>query len=317
MTAPQLEQGHSAPVGRPAVAIGVARPSRLPRPLRVGTRAVRTVWANRLARVGLVILLVLVLLAVFAPLIAPYSPTDTDFGATLPPSGAHWLGTTGSGQDVLSRLLYGARVSLLVAFASGILATVIAIAVGLFAGYLAGFAEETISFVVNLFLVIPALPLMIVIATYSPSRGIGVIVLVVVITGWAWGARVLRAQTSTLRRRDFVAAAQFSGERTHRIVFREILPNMLSLVAASFLAAATAAVLGEAGLEFIGLGNPGTVSWGTMLFWAQNDNALLVGQWVQIVAPGLAIALLAASLSMVNFGIDALSNPRLREGASR
>ncbi len=286
----------------------------LPRPL---WRAVRTVWANRMARVGVVILAVLVLVAVFAPLIAPYPPTDTDFGRSSGPSTAHWLGTTGSGQDVLSRLLYGARVSLVVAFAAGVLSTVIAVAVGLFAGYLAGLAEETINFVVNLFLVVPALPLMIVIATYSPSRGVGVIVLVVVITGWAWGARVLRAQTATLRGRDFVAAAEFSGERPYRIVFREILPNMTSLVAASFLAAATAAVLGEAGLEFLGLGNPNTISWGTMLFWAQNDNALLVGQWPQILAPGLAVALLAASLSLINFGVDALSNPRLREGVSR
>jgi peptide/nickel transport system permease protein len=294
--------------------VDVVVPSRR---VRVAVRAVRTVWANRKARAGLVILLVLVALAVFAPLIAPDAPTFTGFGRSLSPSGAHWLGTTGSGQDVLSRLVFGARVSLLVAFASGALATVIAVAVGLFAGYLSGFTEETITFVVNLFLVIPALPLMIVIAAYSPGRGVGVIVLVVVITGWAWGARVLRAQTSTLRRRDFVAAARMSGERIHRIVFREILPNMLSLVAASFLAAANAAVLGEAGLEFIGLGDPNTISWGTMLFWAQNDNVLLVGQWQQILAPGLAIALLAASLSLINFGIDALSNPRLREGVSR
>jgi peptide/nickel transport system permease protein len=312
VTAPQLEQ-QATPSTVPVVA---AVPSALPRPLRVVWRAVRTVWGHRLARVGIVTLAVLVLLAVFAPLLAPYSPTDTGFGRSLPASGAHWLGTTGSGQDVLSRLLYGARVSLLVAFAAGILSTVVAVAVGLFAGYLAGFAEETINFVVNLFLVIPSLPLMVVIATYSPSRGIGLIVFVVALTGWAWGARVLRAQTTTLRHRDFVAAAQFAGERTHRIVFREILPNMSSLVAASFLGAATAAVLGEAGLEFLGLGNPNTVSWGTMLFWAQNDNALLVGQWPQILAPGLAVALLAASLSLINFGIDALSNPRLREGVS-
>jgi peptide/nickel transport system permease protein len=293
-------------------ALTVARPR--PRPV---WRAVRTVGANRMARVGIVILGVLVLVALFAPLLAPYSPTDSDFGRSVGPSAAHWLGTTGSGQDALSRLLYGARVSLVVAFAAGILSTVIAIAVGLFAGYLIGLAEETINFVVNLFLVVPALPLMIVIATYSPSRGVGVIVLVVVLTGWAWGARVLRAQTATLRGRDFVAAAEFSGERPHRIVFREILPNMTSLVAASFLGAATAAVLGEAGLEFLGLGNPNTISWGTMLFWAQNDNALLVGQWPQILAPGLAIALLAASLSLINFGVDALSNPRLREGVAR
>jgi peptide/nickel transport system permease protein len=161
--------------------------------------------------------------------------------------------------------------------------------------------------------VIPALPLMIVIAAYLPNKGVGVIILVVVVTGWATGARVMRSQTQSLRNRDFVASALFSGDRLPRIVFREILPNMTSLIAASFLAAAVAAVLSEAGLEFLGLGNPNTISWGTMLYWAQNNNALLTGQWVQIFAPGLCIALLATSLSLINFGVDALSNPRLRE----
>jgi peptide/nickel transport system permease protein len=318
MTTPQLT---SSSEDVPRIAGTLPAPPtgqvRLPRPVQVATRSLRTIWSNRNARIGIVLLGVLVLVALLAPMIAPASPTDTSFGRSLGPSGAHWLGTTGSGQDVLSRLMFGARVSLLVAFAAGLLSTLLAVTVGLFAGYLRGFAEETINFVVNLFLVIPALPLMIVIATYSPSRGVGVIVLVVVVTGWAWGARVLRAQTATLRSRDFVAAAEFSGERIHRIVFREILPNMTSLVAASFLGAATAAVLGEAGLEFLGLGNPATVSWGTMLFWAQNDSALLTGGWPQILAPGLCIALLAASLSLINFGIDALSNPRLREMGSR
>jgi peptide/nickel transport system permease protein len=314
MTTPQLV-GTPAEIPSTAAAVPAAsrQQGRLPRPLQVASRTIRTIRSKRNARIGLVILGLLILVALLAPVIAPDSPTDSNFGRSLGSSGAHWLGTTGSGQDVLSRLMFGARVSLLVAFSAGILSTIIAVTVGLFAGYLRGFAEETINFVVNLFLVIPALPLMIVIATYSPSRGVGVIVLVVVITGWAWGARVLRAQTSTLRSRDFVAAAEFSGERIHRIVFREILPNMTSLVAASFLGAATAAVLGEAGLEFLGLGNPATVSWGTMLFWAQNDSALLTGGWPQILAPGLCIALLAASLSLINFGIDALSNPRLRE----
>jgi peptide/nickel transport system permease protein len=318
MTAPQLVATPSeipppaAPL--PAPAAGSAR---LPRPVQFLSRSFRTIWSNRNARIGIVILGVLVLVALLAPVIAPDSPTNTSFGRSLGPSSAHWLGTTGSGQDVLSRLMFGARVSLLVAFSAGFLSTIIAVSVGLFAGYLRGLAEESINFVVNLFLVIPALPLMIVIATYSPSRGVGVIVLVVVVTGWAWGARVLRAQTATLRSRDFVAAAEFSGERIHRVVFREILPNMTSLVAASFLGAATAAVLGEAGLEFLGLGNPATVSWGTMLFWAQNDSALLTGGWPQILAPGLCIALLAASLSLINFGIDALSNPRLRELGSK
>jgi peptide/nickel transport system permease protein len=286
---------------------------RLPTPLLVVGRSFGTLWANGKARIGLVILGLFALLALLAPVLAPYDPRRSDFPSAQGVSGAHLLGTTGSGQDVLSQLLYGARVSLPVALVAGALATVIAIVIGMIAGYLRGVVDETLGFVTNLALVIPALPLMIVLAAYIPGKGISVIVFVVVLTGWATGARVMRSQTATLRNRDFVASALFSGERLPRIVFREILPNMTSLIAANFLAAATAAVLGEAGLEFLGLGNPSTVSWGTMLFWAQNNNALLTGQWVLIFAPGLCVALLATALSLVNFGIDALSNPRLRE----
>ena len=127
------------------------------------------------------------------------------------------------------------------------------------------------------------------------------------------GARVIRSQAATLRTRDFITSAQFSGERLYRVVFREILPNMTSLVAASFFAAATAAVMAEASLEFLGLGDPNAVSWGTILYYAQQQNSLLTGQWLLVFAPGLAIALLATAFTLVNFGVDALSNPRLRE----
>ncbi len=255
----------------------------------------------------------LILAALLAPVVAPYSPADAGFARSLPPGGAHLLGTTGSGQDALSQLIWGSRISLLVAFAAGTLATVIAVVVGLVAGYLPGLADEVLSFITNLVLVIPNLVLMIVLAVYLAGGGVKVIILVVVVTSWATGARVIRSQTATLRSRDFIALAQFGGERPHRIAFREVLPNMTSLVAANFCAAATAAVLGEAGLEFLGLGDPNTVSWGTMLYWAQNSGALLTGQWALVLAPGLCVALLAASLSLINFGVDALSNPRLRE----
>ena len=286
---------------------------RAPRPVLFAGRVLATLWADRKARIGLVLLAALVLTALLAPLVAPYSPTRSDFARSLSPGGAHLLGTTGSGQDVLSQLLYGGRISLFVALVAGALATLVAVVVGLVGGYLQGLSDEVLGFVTNLTLVIPSLPLMIVLAAYLTGGGTSVIILVVVVTGWATGARVIRSQTATLRNRDFVAMAQFSGERLGRIVFREILPNMTSLVAANFFAAATAAVLGEASLEFIGLGNPSTVSWGTMLYWAQNNNALLTGDWTLIFAPGLCVALLATALSLVNFGVDALSNPRLRE----
>ncbi|TFD47720.1 ABC transporter permease [Cryobacterium frigoriphilum] len=286
-------------------------------PLGVLWRAVTTIWSVPKARIGVVMLGVFVLGALFAPLIAPYSPTNNDFGRSEDMTAAHLLGTTAAGQDVLSQVIYGARVSVFVGFIAGLFSTIIAVLIGLSWGYLRNKTADVINFIVNLFLVIPALPLMIVIAAYLQNGGIGMIILVVVITGWAWGARVLRSQTQSLRSRDFVTAAIFSGESSGRIVFREILPNMTSLIVGSFFGAATAAILAEAGLSFLGLGDSTTISWGTMLFWAQNSNALLTGQWILLFAPGLCISLLATSLSLINFGVDGLSNPRLREGAKR
>jgi peptide/nickel transport system permease protein len=254
-----------------------------------------------------------IVVAAAAPLLTSHSPTSTDFTPYQNPSATNWFGTTGNGQDVFSQMIYGARVSLLVALGAGAAATLVAITIGLIAGYRPGAVDEVLSFVTNLALVIPALPLMIILAAYLPSRSVWTIVLVVGFTSWATGARVIRSQANTLRTREFVTSAVFSGERLGRVVFREILPNMTSLVAASFCSAATAAVMAEASLEFLGLGNPNTVSWGTILYYAQQQNALLTGQWVLVFAPGLAIALLATSLTLVNFGVDALSNPRLRE----
>ena len=184
---------------------------------------------------------------------------------------------------------------------------------GLISGYRPGVVDNILSFVTNLALVLPGIPLMIILAAYLPSHSVWTIVFVVAITAWATGARVIRSQAVTLRTRDFVTSAVFSGERLGRVVFREILPNMTSLVAASFFATATAAVMAEASLEFLGLGNPATISWGTILYQAQQQNALLTGQWLMIFAPGLAIALLALAFTLINFGVDALSNPRLRE----
>jgi peptide/nickel transport system permease protein len=284
---------------------------------RVVGRVAATIWSNRKARIGVVILGIFLLTAIFAPLLAPYNGSANGFARSANGSVAHWFGTTAAGEDVLSQLVYGARVSVLVGFVAGLFSTIIAVLIGLSWGYLRGFASDVINFIVNLFLVVPGLPLMIVIAAYLQNGGIGMIILVVVITGWAWGARVLRSQTQSLRSRDFITAAIFSGESSFRIVFREILPNMTSLIVGSFFGAATSAILAEAGLEFLGLGDSSTVSWGTMLFWAQNSNALLTGQWVLLFAPGLCIALLATSLTLINFGVDGLSNPRLREGAGR
>ena len=286
--------------------VATARRSRLPNWFAI-------LWANRKSRLGLVLLAVFVLVAVFAPLIAPHDPKSTGFEQSLPPSADHLMGTTASGQDIWSQLVHGARTSLIVGVVAGLLVTLIALLVGLVAGYLQGWVDEVLSFLINLALVVPVLPLMITLAAYSPVRGLGLIILVISITGWAWGARVKRAQILTLRARDYITAARFAGEGTIRIVFAEIMPNMMSLVVAGFLGAAGGAIGAEAGLEFLGLGDPTTISWGTMLYWANNNGAMLTGQWLWLGAPGLAIALLLTSLTLINFGVDALSNPHLRE----
>lgn len=301
------------PAAEPSAVTPVAGLPSAPGPIRFLLRSLGTLWHNGKARIGLIILSINVLVAVFAPLLAPHSPKSTDYLPYSGPTATNWFGTTGDGQDVFSQFLFGARVSLLVGLVAGFAATVVAVIIGLISGYRPGALDTILGFITNLALVIPGLPLMIILAAYIPSRSVWTIVLVVTLTAWATGARVIRSQAATLRNRDFVTSAVFSGERLGRVVFREILPNMTSLVAASFFAAATAAVMAEASLEFLGLGNPATVSWGTILYYAQQQNALLTGQWVMVLAPGLAIALLALSFTLINFGVDALSNPRLRE----
>jgi peptide/nickel transport system permease protein len=295
------------------VRVPIGHAGAIPGPLRFIGRALRTLWSNGKARTGLILLGVIILVAIFAPLLAPHSPTATTFAPYKGPSATNLLGTTGNGQDVFSQLIYGARVSLIVGLCAGALATLVAVTFGLISGYRKGPVDEVLSFITNLALVIPALPLMIILAAYLQGRSVWTIVLVVAFTSWATGARVIRSQVTTLRTREFVTSAVFSGERLFRVAFREILPNMTSLVAASFFAAATAAVLAEASLEFLGLGNPSTVSWGTILHDAQQQAALLTGQWLMVFAPGLAIVLLMVSFTLINFGVDALSNPRLRE----
>lgn len=269
-------------------------------------------WQDGKARIGTLLVIAFLLLAIFAPLIARYAPSYNGFGSMLSPSSAHIMGTTQDGQDVFSQFVYGARTSLLVGAIAGLLSTFVSLIIGLLAGYLPGVVDETLSYLINIFLVMPGFPLMIVLASYSPVKGIWLIIFVIIVTSWAWGARVLRSQVQTLRSRDYVTAAWFAGESVSRIVWREIMPNMLSLVAASFLGAALSAILSEAGLEFLGLGDPNIVSWGTMLYWAQNSGALMQGDWVWMLMPGLGIALLGTALALMNFGVDQLTNPRLR-----
>lgn len=261
---------------------------------------------------GLIIVAVFVLVAVFGPMLVHTNPSAMSAALLQPPSAAHWLGTTQTGQDVFAQLIYGTRVSMYVGFFAGALATFLSLLIGLSAGYLGGLTDEVLSGITNAFLVIPALPLVIVLAGYLPSKGSLSVALVVAVTGWAWGARVLRAQTLSIRRRDFVVAARVAGERSLRIIFAEILPNELAIVTSGFLFTVIFAILTQASLSFLGISDISTWSWGTMLYWAQNDNALQAGAWWWFVPPGLCIALVGMALSLINFGVDEFINPRLR-----
>lgn len=276
------------------------------------TRVYALLGTNRKAAWGSAIVLLFILMALLAPLLAPGDPTATRYALSQAPSLAHPLGTTNSGQDVMAQIIWGARASVEVGLVCASIATVLAVVVGMVAGYVGGIVDELLSLMTNIFLVIPALPLIIVLASYIPAHGETRVIMVISFTGWAWGARVMRSITMTLRGKDFVLSARVAGESTRHIVFQEILPNITSLVAASFMFTCIYAILTEAYLEFLGLGNLNIVSWGTILYWASNSNALMLGAWWWFIPPGLCIGLFGAGFALLNFAVDEITNPRLR-----
>jgi len=266
---------------------------------------------NGKASAGLAILGGYVVFAVIGPWIAPYDPSARSNDLVRGPSAAHWLGTTHLGQDVLSQLLVGTRSVIYVGFLAAIIATVLSVLIGVAAGYLGGKTDDTLSVLTNVILVIPAVPLMIIITSTLNNVSDTLIAVIIGLTCWSWNARVLRAQTLSLRRRDFVEASRASGERPWRIIGFELLPNLTAVIASGFVGTVIFAVLSEITLAFIGVVNNGW-NWGTILFWAQGQQALGQDAWWWFVPAGLAIALLGMSLSLINFGIDEFVSPRLR-----
>ncbi|MEU5178950.1 ABC transporter permease [Streptomyces longwoodensis] len=268
--------------------------------------------ASAKTRVGLALLALFVLMALAGPAIAPYDPSAHVAVGLRPPSADHWFGTTQTGQDVFSQILVGTRGVLLVGFLSALVSTVLGALVGITAGYLGGVLDECLSMLVNVFLVLPGGPLLIIVASLLPDTGYVVIALVLGLTGWAWGARVLRAQTLSLRRRDYVVAARAVGEPTWRIIVFEILPNLSAVIASGFVGSVVYGVTSLITLSFIGVIDVSQWNWGSVLFWAQSHQALAQGAWWWFVPAGVCIALLGTALALVNFGLDELSNPRLR-----
>jgi peptide/nickel transport system permease protein len=279
---------------------------------RSGGKILRAVWANPKALIGLVLFLIFCVMALFPTLFTSISPSAETFSPALGASGAHLLGTTALGQDVFSQLIWGARQSMIIALVVGALTTAFSVIVGVSAAYLGGFTDGVLSLVTDVLLIIPTFPLIIVIAAYLRNTNLFELIIVLTVTGWSYGARQLRAQALSLKNRDFLESARVRGERSLYIIVAEILPTMTSLIVASFLGSALYAVLAAAGLQFIGLGNPTAQSWGTMLYWAQNNDALQAGMPLWALMPGACIALLGAAFALLNYAFDEISNPALR-----
>jgi peptide/nickel transport system permease protein len=275
-------------------------------------RLVGAVRANRKATVGTVLLAIFILVSLFPGALAHDPPSATIYGRALGPSGAHLLGTTALGQDIFAQAIFGTRQVLIIAIGVGLFSTAVAVLIGVAAAYLGGLWDGGLSLLTDVLLVIPLFPLLIVIATYVQNAGTTVLVVVLTLTGWSYTARQLRAQALSLRHRDFLEAARVRGERRFYIIVVEIIPTMTSLIVASFLTNALYAVLFGSSLQFIGLGDPNTQSWGTMLYWAQNNEALQTGQYLWAIVPGVLIVALGAAFALINYAFDEIGNPALR-----
>ena len=269
---------------------------------------------NPKGRAGLVFFGGMLLLALIAPLVADRA-TATDFNLLATrqaPSLHHLFGTTDQGSDVWAQVVWGARRSLLLGAAAGAIATAIAAVLGIFAAYAGGLIDDVFTLLTNVFFVIPTIPLLIDVTAFLHTRGLLVMTLVIAGTLWAFEARILRGQALTLKNRDFILAAKVAGESTPRIVFGELVPNMISRIAAAFVLVFYIAILVDAGLEFLGLGDNTKPSWGVALYWATVNSSVLQGEWWSFLFPGLAIGITVLGLTLLLAGIDEVSNPRLR-----
>jgi len=296
----------------PTLDLSLAAPRRLRGRVRVPGWLV-LLLRNRKSLIGLVMIAFVVVIALIAPLISVAHPNDFNILATRQaPSWHHLFGTTDQGSDIFSQVVLGARRSLLLGAAAGALATVLAAFLGITAAYAGGIVDEVVNFLINVFLTIPAIPLLIVVSGYLKSRGMGTMILVLALVLWAFEARILRGQALLLKSRDFVQAAKVAGESTRRVVFSELMPNMISRIAAAFVLVFYIALLTDAGLEFLGLGDQSVTSWGVTLYWAQTNSTVLQGEWWPFFFPGAALAFTVLGLVLILAGIDEVSNPRLR-----
>jgi peptide/nickel transport system permease protein len=275
----------------------------------------RGVSANSaIGAIGLILVVGLILMAVFADQLAPYDPVERVGRPFLRPSGEHPLGTNDIGQDLLSELIHGARISLTVGVVAAFVALIIGTTIGLVAGFYPRRLGRILMRAVDVVLVLPFLPLLIIIAAYL-GRSLATTIIVIGALTWAGSARVIRSQVISLTERDYVLAARSMGATDRHIVVRHVLPRVLLLAIGVFVQATSGAILLEAALSFLGLGDPTQKSWGTMLYWAQVRGAFLTPAWLWwVLPPGILIATSSLGFALLGFSLEQRINPRLRQG---
>ncbi len=300
--------------------------------LRTYRERIKQFWdiykRNKLGIIGLVILIVFAFIAILAPYIAPYDPYDVKSIGVAPPfAPPEWvrifdpsipkeltfglLGSDEVGRDLFSQVVYGARVSMLVGVLAASLATFIGTVIGLTAGYIGGYVDEVLMRITDLFLVIPGLPLIIVLAAIL-GPNIYNVILVIGISSWPSVARIIRSQVLSVREYSYIEAARATGASSMRIMFIHILPNVAPLIYINIALNIANAILIEAGLSFLGLGDPNNISWGTILFFAEQSQAIIKGAWWYVLPPGLCILLVALSFIFIGHALDEILNPKLR-----
>ncbi len=269
---------------------------------------------NKKLLVGLSIIIIFLFLALFGPLLVHNEPLAyiNPLGAQ-PPSSEYWFGTTFFGQDVFSQFVFGLRATFLVGIIGGGIGTILGILIGFTAGYRGGLVDEILNILTNIVLVIPTLAVLLIIAAYLQVRSVFTECIFIGLTAWPWAARAIRAQTFSLRTRDFVDLARLSGMKPAKIIFTEIAPNMMSYLVMTFILQFGGAILIAATLDFIGLGPTNAVSLGLIMQYAVLWGALQFGSWWWFVPPGLAITAIVGALYTMNVGLDEIFNPKLRE----
>lgn len=270
-------------------------------------------FRNTKFKIGLGILLFFILLAIFGPLIAKYAPTETAGPPNSPPSAEYWFGTTTFGEDVFSQFVGGLSSTFLVGIIGGGIGTLLGMLIGFTAGYRGGTIDEILNVVTNVVLTIPVLALLVVLSAYVKVRGVLIESLFIGLTCWPWAARAIRAQTFTLRTRDFIDLARLSGEKPLKIILTEIAPNMASYLFMTFILMFGGAILTAATLDFLGLGPTQGISLGTMMNMAVLWSALILKMWWWFIPPGVGITAIVGALYIMNVGLDEIFNPKLRE----